>query len=393
MDVSTLDCEIAVIGAGPYGLSAASHLGMSGFNVRVFGEPMDFWANGMPAGMLLRSPREASTISDPKSACTLENYESASGTKPEKRVAWETFVEYGKWFQRQVNCEFDRQNVTEIRRNGSGFQLILPNGSVVQSRRVVVAAGIGPFQKIPEVFSSLSPTSASHCYQGRKFGELGKRVAVIGAGQSALESAAILHESGVEVEVIARIPELRWIGMHRRLHQLGLISKALYSKHDVGPIGVSRLVAYPNLMFRVPMGIKDLIRTRAVRSAGAPWLIPRLSDVKISTGRAVVSARDVAGEVHLVLDDGTERRVDHVLLATGYRVDVARYKFLSSDLVQSIRQLDGYPDIDEGFATSVPGLHFIGATAARKFGPLMYFVTGTEFVSKQLASRLGRERE
>jgi FAD-dependent urate hydroxylase len=393
MDVSTFDCQIAVIGAGPYGLSAASHLAMSGFNVRVFGEPMDFWANGMPAGMLLRSPREASTLSDPKSACTLEAYESTSGTKPEKRVAWETFVEYGKWFQRQVNCEFDRQNVTEIRRNGLGFKLTLPNGSVVQSRRVVVAAGIGPFQKIPEVFSSLSPTSASHCYQGRKFGELGKRVAVIGAGQSALESAAILHESGVEVEVIARIPQLRWIGMHKRLHQLGLISKALYSKHDVGPIGVSRLVAYPNLMFRVPMGLKDLIRTRAVRSAGAPWLIPRLSDVKISTGRAVVSARDVAGEVHLVLDDGTERRVDHVLLATGYRVDVARYKFLSSDLVRSIRQLDGYPDIDEGFATSVPGLHFIGASAARKFGPLMYFVAGTEFVSKQLASRLRRKRE
>ena len=392
MAENDFDCQIAVIGAGPYGLSIAAHLSSLGMKPHVFGAPMDFWANGMPAGMLLRSPREASTISDPESAFTLESYESASGTKPEKRVAWETFVDYGKWFQKQVGCEFDRRNISEIIRDGSGFRLILPDGSTLRSRRVIVAAGIGPFRKIPEVFSNLSSTSASHCYEGRKFGSLGKRVAVIGAGQSALESAAILHEMGVEVEVIARIRELRWIGMHKRLHQLGLISKALYSKHDIGPIGISRLVAYPNLMYRVPMGLKDRIRTRAVRSAGAPWLIPRLQDVKISTGRSIVSAKEVAGEVQLILDDGSERRVDHVLLGTGYRVDIARYRFLAPELVREVRQLDGYPDVRAGFATSVPGLYFTGATAARKFGPLMYFVTGTEFASKELATHLSRER-
>jgi thioredoxin reductase len=221
---------------------------------------------------------------------------------------------------------------------------------------------------------------------------MGKRVAVIGAGQSALESAAILHEMGVEVEVLARIQVLRWIGMHPRLHQLGPISNTLYSKHDVGPIGVSRLVAYPNLVYHFPMGIKDRIRTRAVRSAGAPWLIPRLHDVKISTGRTVTAAKEVSGEVQLRLDDGTERRVDHVLLATGYKVDIAKYKFLAPELVKEVKQLDGYPDVTSGFASSVPGLHFIGATSTRKFGPLMYFVTGTEFASKELASGLRRER-
>ncbi len=215
---------------------------------------------------------------------------------------------------------------------------------------------------------------------------MGERVAVIGAGQSALESAAILHEMGIDVEVIARTPVLRWIGMHQRLHRLGPVSKVLYSKHDVGPIGVSRLVAYPNFVYHFPMGLKDRIRTRAVRSAGAPWLIPRLQNVKITTGRTVASASEVDGEVRLMLDDGTERRVDHVLLATGYRVDISNYGFLAPNFVKEIRQLDGYPDVTAGFATSVPGLHFIGATAARKFGPLMYFVTGTDFASKRANS-------
>lgn len=392
MTGKSFDCQIAIVGAGPYGLSAAAHLRAAGMEPVVFGDPMNFWANGMPAGMLLRSPRPASTISDPRSAFTLEAYEAASGTKPVKRVAWETFVAYGKWFQKQMGSNLDPRNISELRRNGSGFKLTLADGEVISARRVVVAAGIGPFRKTPDVFADLSPSSASHCYEGRKFSEMGKRVAVIGAGQSALESAAIFHEMGIDVEVIARIPVLRWIGMHPRLHRLGPISKVLYSKHDVGPIGVSRLVAYPNLVYHFPMGVKDRIRTRAVRSAGAPWLIPRLHDVKISTGRTVASAREVDGEVQLLLDDGSERRVDHVLLATGYRVDIAKYKFLAPELVQEVRQLDGYPDVTAGFATSVPGLHFIGATSTRKFGPLMYFVTGTEFASKELTSWLSRNR-
>jgi len=381
-----VDCQVAIIGAGPYGLSSAAYLCQAGFETRVFGEPMDFWSKGMPSGMLLRSPREASTIADPKAKLTLETYEAVSGTPPVKRVAWETFVNYGKWFQSQLTCGLDRRNVTGVRRNGSGFELTLSDGTIFSSRSVIVAAGISPFQKSPDLFSNLSHEHVSHCYEGRKFSEMGRSVAVIGAGQSALESASLLSEAGAEAEVIARIQVLRWIGMHKRLHELGLVSKALYSKHDIGPIGISRLVAYPNLVYHIPMGVKDRIRTRAVRSAGAPWLIPRLQNVKITTGRSILSAKEMGGEVQLVLDDGTERRVNHVLLGTGYRVDISKYKFLAPELINDIRQLDGYPDVGPGFATSVPGLHFVGATAARKFGPLMYFVTGTEFASKELTS-------
>ena len=116
---------------------------------------MNFWANGMPAGMLLRSPRAASTISDPSSSFTLEAYEAASGTKAVKRVAWETFVAYGKWFQQQNACNLDQRSITEVRRNGSGFKLTLADGEVISSRRVVVAAGIGPFRKTPDVFANL----------------------------------------------------------------------------------------------------------------------------------------------------------------------------------------------------------------------------------------------
>ena len=386
------DFDVAIIGAGPYGISAAAHLAARGLGVCAFGDPMEFWDCKMPDGMLLRSPREASTISDPQSRYTLEAYEAANGVKPVKRVARETFVAYGKWFSAQLRSELDKRSVVTARRDGSVFMLTLSDGSVASSRRLVVAAGVGPFKKSPQQFSDLSPLKASHCYEGHKLASLGMRVAVVGAGQSALECAALLGEAGKSVEVIAHIETLRWIGMHKRLHELGILSKMLYSKHDVGPIGISRLVAYPNLMYHIPLGIKDPIRTRAVRPAGAPWLMPRLANVKISTGRSVVSAKEVGNEVQLILDDGSERRVDHVLLGTGYRADISKYKFLAPELVNQVRQLDGYPDMAAGFSTSVPGLHFIGATAARKFGPLLYFVAGTAFAAKELARYIDRHR-
>jgi hypothetical protein len=387
------DYDVTVIGAGPYGLSAAAHLKAKGLAVRVFGQPMAFWANGMPEGMLLRSPREASNISDPRSAFTLDAYERSAGIQPASPLPLLTFVNYGRWFQKQTGIELDQNTVAIVSRQNSIFRLALNNGDSVTSRRVVVAAGIEPFQKKPAPFAHLPAEHASHCYEGRQPAQFsGKRVAVIGAGQSALESAALLHEAGAEVEVIARIPRLRWIGMHGWLHHLGPISQALYSKHDVGPAGISRLVATPRLVFHIPLKLKDKIRTRAIRSAGAKWLLSRLASVKTSTGRSVQTAKLVGGEVQLKLDDGTERSVDHVVLGTGYNVDISQYRFLSPELVDQVEKLDSYPNLKTGFCSSVEGLHFIGATAARSFGPLLYFVAGTEFASQHLTRHIDRNR-
>lgn len=390
---SALDsCDIAIIGAGPYGLSAAAHLKASGLTVRIFGSPMEFWADKMPAGMLLRSPREASNIADPQSALTLEAYETASGTTPASPLALETFVAYGRWFERESECHVERTNVASVQYVGSIFKVTLECGESFTARRVVVAAGVETFRRRHSVFQELPAEAVSHCYEGRTVAELsGKRVAVIGAGQSALESAALLHEAKCNVEVIARTPKLRWIGMHSWLHHLGPISSMLYSRHDVGPAGISRLVAAPRVVVRLPLRFRDKIRKRAVRSAGSRWLPARLKDVKISTGRSVVSANAGPNGIRLTLDDGSERLVDHVLTATGYDVDISRYRFLSPDLLSRVDQFDGYPCLGSGFTSSVPGLHFIGATAARSFGPLLYFIAGSAFASKHLTSYILRK--
>jgi hypothetical protein len=386
-------CDVAVIGAGPYGLSAGVHLKTKGISVCVFGEPMEFWASKMPAGMLLRSPRVASNLSDPDKAFTLEAYEAASKKEPCAPVPLDTFVEYGRWFRHQLGSDLDHRTVLRVGRDDSGFRLTLQGGEEIRVKYVVVAAGIGPFRKKPAVFQDLSPQQVIHCYESREVRRFaGKRVAVIGGGQSALETAALLHEAGAEVEVIVRQDHLNWIGKHSWLHHMGPISSMLYSSHDVGPLGISRLVAYPNLVSLIPLQLRDRVRTRAVRPAGSRWLPERLAAVRVTVRRSVSQASASGNEVMLKLDDGSDRQVDHVILGTGYQVDISKYDFLSRELVGNIKQFDGYPKLTSGFRSSVPGLHFIGATAARSFGPLLYFVAGTEFASQELVSRLLRSR-
>ncbi len=382
-----------IIGSGPYGLSAAAHLKSIGLSVRTFGKPMQFWAEQMPAGMLLRSPRVASNISDPGHKCTLEAYEQSAGVQPKAPLPLETFVRYGQWFQKQLVSDLDTREVASVHRDNGRFSISLVDGEKFETQKVIVAAGIGPFQRIPAEFAALPPSRLSHCYSGVDVPAFaGKKVAVIGAGQSALECAAILQEAGADVELIAKIPVLRWIGRYPLLHRLGPISKMLYSSHDVGPIGISRLVAAPNLMRQLPLSLRDKIRKRAVRPAGSQWLPPRLKKVKISAGHFVKASTSLGEKTELTLDDGSRRVVDHVLLGTGYSVDISKYKFLSPQLVGDLSLMNGYPRLSSGFSSSVPGLHFVGATAARTFGPLLYFVAGTEFASNELASYIAKHR-
>src|SRR5208337_5258904 len=192
--------------------------------------------------------------------------------------------------------------------------------------------------------------------------------------------------------VLARKKTLNWVGLHARLHHLGVISKILYSTRDVGPAGISRLVAMPHLFRRFPRSFQDRTAYRAIRPAGAYWLQARIAGVPITLGRKVASAAVAGSQIRLKLDDGTERLVDHALLATGFRVDVSKYPFLSQSLVKQLNVINGYPVLERGLESSIPGLHFAGKPAAWSFGPLLGFVSGTEFASSELVRCMSRNR-
>jgi cation diffusion facilitator CzcD-associated flavoprotein CzcO len=352
-------------------------------DIRVFGEPMSFWENHMPKGMLLRSPLAGSHLSDPSRSLTLQAYQKASGNQITAPLPLHRFTDYGRWFQSQAVPDLDPRKVDRVEKNGAGFQLTLEDGETWKARRVIIAAGIMPFAWLPPMFKSLPSALASHaCMHCDLSRFAGKKVAVIGGGQSALESGALLNELGAEVEVLARAPFVRWLWRQKWFHTFQPVARLLYAPPDVGQAGLSHLVARPNLFRRMPRTWQNRLGKRAIRPAGAGWLNPRCAPVRIKTGTAVISASAAGGGVKLRLSDATERQVDHVLLATGYRVDIAGYPFLHQRMLESIRRVDGYPQLDSGLQSSVPGLHFLGAPAAWSFGPLMRFVAGAEFASQ-----------
>jgi len=387
-------CDVAIIGAGPYGLSVGAHLGaIKGLEVRVFGETMSFWDRQMPDGMLLRSPWVASHLSDPQSAFSLDEYRKKVGNHFGAPVPLERFVDYGRWFQRQAVPSIDDRPVKLIEKDTRGFALTLGEGTVLKARRVVVAAGILPFAVRPDTFSTLPRSMVSHASEEKNLKRFaGKQVAVVGAGQSALESAVLLSERGAQVELIVRDSVVRWLQQKPWLHQWPL-KPMLYAWPDVGPALVSHLVAKPNLFRRLPRDMQDRLAPRAIRAAGASWVKKRFDfdKIPIRTGQFVVKAVTQGDRVKLTLNDQSERMVDHVLLGTGYRVDISRYEFLSRKLLDGVGQVNGYPKLDEGFESTVLGLHFLGAPAAWSFGPLMRFVAGTEFVARGVARRVAKQ--
>ncbi len=374
----------AVIGAGPHGLAAAAHLRRSGQDVHVFGDPMSFWRR-MPEGMLLRSNWTATCIAEFEGPLSLDSYCAEVGTTFTTPVPLQTFVEYGDWVQAKVAPDVDRRNVVLVQQAPDGFVLHLDDGATVLAHRLVVAAGIAAFVNRPGWSTQVPSTLSSHTSDHRDLSLFaGKRVLVVGGGQSALESAALMSEAGADVEVVVRANRLNWLHGGKYHRKLGNLAPLVYAPTDVGPMGISRVVAVPGLFRRLPRAVQEPMAARAIRPAGAAWLQPRLAAVRIGIGRSVVAARPEGDQVHVQLDDGTDRRVDHVMSGTGYRVDISRYPFLDPSLVRQVETVDGYPLLRRGMESSVPRLHFLGAPAARSFGPIMRFVAGGWFGAESL---------
>lgn len=373
--------DVAVIGAGPHGLATAAHLRGAGMDVRVFGEVMGFWRRNMPAGMVLRSERPGSHLPDPNHALTLERFEAKLGRVFPPRMALDDFVAYGTWFQQEAVPEVDSRKVRQVEARSGSFRITLDDGDLVDAKRVVMATGLEAFASRPPAFDRVPSEFAMHSSQVRDPAAFaGNSVVVIGAGQSALETAALLHEAGADVEVLARRPAVRYLSGRNRLRDTPF-HILIYPPGEVGPPGVNWIIELPDLFRSLPLGLQRWV-TRQVTPVGSAWLRSRLATVRTTASRSVASATVTAGRLQLVLDDGSKREVDRAVLATGYRVDLDRHPVLAPTLASSLQRLNGSPQLKRGLEASVPGLHFVGAAAATSFGPLMRFVAGAGYAAR-----------
>jgi cation diffusion facilitator CzcD-associated flavoprotein CzcO len=392
--ISTDECDVVVVGAGPYGLSTTAHLRSRGLSVAIFGQPLQLWRDHMPSGMLLRSYWWATNLSHPQKQFQFTHYFKAYNLEPPDPLSRETFIDYALWYQKHVVPDVDETYVASIEREERLFKVTLVDGRVLRSQAVVMAPGLAYYVYRAPEYQHLPAELVSHTADHATFAPFaGKRVAVIGGGQSALETAALLHESGADVDIIMR-RSVRWLSGDS-LNDRTLIRRIRYPKAGIAPgwfnWGLEKL---PYTFQQLPRATKDrLLRGRAAYGpAGSHWLKPRiLGQVNLREQCRVERISEEDDGVALTLSDNQVVKVDHVILGTGYRVDVNKLPMLSPALVSEVQTYHDAPVLTSSFESSVPGLYFIGISSLSSCGPLFRFVVGTDAAARCVAGSAARQ--
>jgi cation diffusion facilitator CzcD-associated flavoprotein CzcO len=390
--------DVAIVGSGPYGLSAAAHLRARGVHFRIFGQPMSTWLHHMPKGMRLKSEGFASCLYDPKSQLTLEKYcheKSLPYQDVGLPVPLETFSSYGLEFQRRFVPNLETKQVTSLNQTSAGFRITLENGEVVDARSVVIAVGLTYFKRLPAPLSEVSEEFVTHSWDHSSVDRFkGREVAVVGAGASALDLASILHQSGASVQVVSRKPEIRFQGAPQEVRPLW--DRVRSPMTTIGPGWQSVFCTEAPLLFRQ---LPEWVRLEAVRRILGPapcWFTKQetVGKIPFNTGVSITQAQAQQNRVNLELTDTAGgRRVlsaDHVIAATGYKVDLRRLAFFGQEILDKIDSVEQTPILSSNFESSVPGLYFLGILAANTFGPLLRFACGAEFAAKRISRHLAR---
>jgi thioredoxin reductase len=389
-------CGIAIIGAGPYGLSIAAHLRARGADFRIFGTPLSTWRTAMPKGMLLKSDGFASSLSAPAPNSTLADYcrEHDLPYHPTHvPVPIQTFVDYALDFQRRFVPDVEERLVTSVVRDGRLYRLTLDDGQELDARNVVVAAGLTHYALMPELFADLPADRVTHSSAHHDVSAFAdKHVTVIGAGSSAVDLAVALNTAGARVRLVARGSSVHFMSPPNG--RASLVGQLRNPPSGLGPGWRSRLCCdVPDLFRYLPAGWRPEIVRRHL-GPSSPWHLrgPFESSVEVLTGQGVRRA-DVNGKVELELEGAqggptTTVETDHVICATGYRADINRLTFLDASLRAGIKTVAQAPVLSHRFESSVPGVYFAGISAAVTFGPLMRFMYGDEFAAQRISSHL-----
>ena len=388
--------DVAIVGAGPYGLSLAAHLQEHGIRYRVIGRPMQFWISQMPDGMQLKSEGFASNLYDPRGEFTLRDFCAQQaipyadlGTPVDKRI----FCAYGLTFQKRFVPTVEHEVVVALARGPTGFQLRLENGESFAARNVVLAVGIGHFRHIPPLLADLPQKYLSH---SSDYGTLehfrGRDVTVIGGGASAIDLATLLFESGAQVRLVARRATL---DIHTKLPwPRPLWRRIRCPMSGIGPSWRSLVLTdAPLLVHQFPEALRLRIVKDYLGPAGGWFMRDRLiGRVPLLLGRHLQQAGISNDRVHLRFTasdrSSTEVITDHVIAATGYRVDLGNLEFLCDDVRDLVKIVERAPVLSSYFESSLPGLYFVGPVAANSFGPVMRFAVGARFTARRITKHL-----
>jgi cation diffusion facilitator CzcD-associated flavoprotein CzcO len=385
--------DLLIIGAGPFGLAVAAQATHDGIEHLIVGKPMEFWRQNMPKGMFLRSACDWHL--DPLNQHTIEAFLSTQDKTPKdvEPLSLEFYLFYAEWFRQQKNINplpvyierIDRLPASTAGANDHSqphrFMAITADGETIKAKRVVLAPGFKHFAHIPGELTAILPqgryqhTSTFVDFNNAK----DKRFLIIGGRQSAYEWAALLLEAGAAAMHLS----------HR--HVTPAFDVADWSW--VNEL-VDNMAEDPSWFRRLSQTEKDEVSHRLWaegRLKLEPWLAPRLNDerVKLWPQTRLVSCTETQeGDLEARLSNGETMTIDHVVLATGYKVDITRLPILSPKILVTLQIRNGFPVLDDHFETSIPGLFITSMPAMQDFGPFFGFTISVRTSAKLICQRL-----
>lgn len=393
--------DVAIIGAGPNGLSIAAHLRKAGVAFRIFGEPMLTWRTKMPKGMHLKSDGFASSLYDPENKYPLRTFCAEKGIPYRELglpVALDTFWSYGMAFQKQMVPSCDTRSVAKLTQAQGGYRLTLADGEIIDAQRVIIATGISCYEWLPPELASLPKTHCSHSEDNQDLSKFaGKKVLVIGRGASSTDVAAILQDVGAKPEIVSREP----VTFHDppSAKPPSLWWRMRHPNFGLGPNFRSAVFTlFPHLFRFLPLRLRQRIVTRHLGPAAVWYIKDKLvGKVPMRSGYSLVSS-EVRGDkvyVKFVHKDSSTMEVeaDHVISGTGYVPKLERLPFMDESLRTKIALEGTWPALTGNFESrSVPGLYFVGLASALTFGPVIRFAVGAAFAAPRISAHLSRRR-
>jgi thioredoxin reductase len=385
--------EVLVIGAGPFGLSISAHLHALGISHQVVGKPNGTYRSHVPVGMNMKSEPYASDMAAPQGGydvaayCARHGYDYAERLGP---LSLERFLGYADWFTEQLVPGIRDITVSDVTAVDGGFRVSFADADPITARQVVVATGVLPYYRIPDELTGLPAGLLSHTKDIHRLEPFqGRRVAVIGAGQSALETAALLHEAGADTRLVVRKPALNFVEPNpETLSWFGHLIRPTNKLCE----GWRCAVWFSPEAFRLLPESVRVTKARTVLGPGGSWWLKNRIEGEVETllGHHVRGAEAVGSGVRLHLEgpEVSTLDVDHVIAGTGFRIDLDRLNFLSVVLRGQVATLNKYPVLSRAGQTSVPGLYFAGAPAAVSLGPSERFIGGTHNSVRQLTRSL-----
>jgi thioredoxin reductase len=368
--------DVIIIGAGPYGISLASYAVRNGLSYKLLGYPMDFWKNQMPQNMFIRTPYELVRFPDPKNELSIHHFAKETGATPSDPLPRPVFVDYAFWYAQKTGVQFTPEWVNSVTKEHDYFVVKTEENNIYKTKNVIIATGIQEFKYVPEIFQNIALHLVSHTTGYTTFEQFkDKDVIVIGSGQSAWEASALLHEANSNVQLI-----------YRKEHPV-------YGGSKSGEV-ILRFIG--NIFYKLPQMLKKKLwniasETVPIARFLRPYVEGKVFEISGTKVESVIAHNE---KVHLKLSNGEEKIADHVIVASGFKINLDKVPFIY-DLKNQIIREEGqvqFPKLNQNFESSIKGLYFAGPLSSHSHGPTFRFILGLGKTAITIIGSIARKK-